>query len=59
MQKKICFALLTSQVQAWGSAGHLLVARIANDLLEKESPKTIENVTQILTVLKQDFPTWT
>ena len=46
-------------VQAWSGIGHVLIARIANTLLEKESPSTIENVNSILSVLKKSDPGWT
>jgi len=29
----LSIAVLLGQVEAWGSAGHLLIARIANDIL--------------------------
>lgn len=50
---------LTNSVQAWGGKGHLIVARIANDILEVDSPDTIEAIESILSVLKKSNPTWT
>ena len=46
-------------VQAWSGAGHLLIARIAETILEKESPQTIKDVESILSILQKDFSNWT
>ena len=48
-----------STVSAWSSAGHLLVARIAYDILEKESPSTVTKVESVLKILKDSQPSWT
>jgi len=50
---------LSNSVKAFNGAGHLLVARIANTILEKESPDTIKQVESVLSILKKSFPTWT
>jgi hypothetical protein len=47
---------LINGASAWYGTGHLLVARIANDILEKESPQTIEDVEAALAVLKKSDP---
>jgi hypothetical protein len=49
----------TSGVQAWWNNGHLLVARIAYDILQTSSPATIQDVETILAVLKKSDPSWT
>lgn len=51
--------MLLSSVSAWKFASHLLTARIAYDILLKESPVTIVDVKHILDILEVDFPTWT
>ena len=40
--------LTSSVVHAWGGKGHLVVARIAHDILQEESPDTIEAVEALL-----------
>mmetsp|Transcript_8717 Transcript_8717/g.14790 ORF Transcript_8717/g.14790 Transcript_8717/m.14790 type:complete len:140 (+) Transcript_8717:40-459(+) len=52
-------ALFASEAQAWWGNGHLLVARIGYDLLQNESPDTLDNVNSILSVLKHSDPSWT
>jgi hypothetical protein len=44
---------------AWWGTGHLLVARIAYDTLEKESPETVKDVEALLGILKKSDPKWT
>ena len=49
-----------SSVSAWKASGHLLVARIAYDKLQKDGDQsTIDKVEVILKTLQKDFPTWT
>ena len=52
-------ATVLGAVSAWWDNGHLLTARIAYDVLEKESPETIEAVNQILMPLRSSDPSWT
>ena len=52
-------ALTSSVVHAWGGRGHLVVARIAYDILQKESPVTIESVEKLLKVGQVVDPGWT
>jgi len=58
--KLLAFTLasLASQAHAWFGKGHLLTARVAYDLLDEDSPDTIEKVEKILDVLKKTGPDW-
>jgi len=38
------FAALAANVSAWFGVGHLLVTRIAFEILSKESPETVQKV---------------
>ena len=49
-------SLLTNQANAWWGTGHLLVARIAQNLLEKQDPETLKKVNDILAPLKASDP---
>ena len=55
----VAFASLTNIASAWWGTGHLLVARIAHDILEQKSPQTLQNVNDILAILKKSDPSWT
>lgn len=44
---------------AWNSKGHVLVARIADLILEEKSPSTITHVEDKLSYLKKSNPDWT
>lgn len=57
--KFAAIAALIGSTQAWWGPGHLLVARIAQDILEKESPETLSNVLTILHELKVQDPGYT
>lgn len=61
MKLALAFTLATmaSQVQAWFGKGHLLVARIAYDILDEKSPETIEKVENVLKILQESDPSWT
>lgn len=50
---------LTTSVNAWWGKGHLLVARIANDLLKENSPDTLTQCESVLSILEQANPSWT
>lgn len=52
----ITLAMLANSVNAWFGTGHLLVARIAYEILEKQSPSTLSNVENILAVFKKSDP---
>jgi hypothetical protein len=52
-------ALLVSLTNAWYGTGHLLVARVAQNLLEKNDPTTFKKVLDILAILKRDDASWT
>jgi hypothetical protein len=47
---------LLGQANAWWGNGHLLVARVAYELLDQQ---TIDQVEDILSVLKKSDPSWT
>ena len=57
--KFFALAALLGSTQAWWGPGHLLVARIAQDILEKESPATLDQVLSILAPLKTQDPGYT
>jgi len=57
--KFFALAALLGSTQAWWGPGHLLVARIAQDILEKESPATFDKVLTILHALKINDPGYT
>ena len=49
--KSFILILILQSVSAWWDTGHLLVARIAYDILEFEHPPTLYAANQILRVL--------
>lgn len=54
---KFCLGyLLISSTNAFWNTGHLLVARIGYEVLLKESPATLDQVVNLLSVLKQSDP---
>ena len=56
MKYEIVTLALLGQASAWWGNGHLLVARVAYELLDET---TIGQVEEILTVLKKSDPSWT
>jgi len=50
---------LLNVANAWFGTGHLLVARIAYDILEETSPETLMRVDNLLNVLTKTNSTWT
>jgi hypothetical protein len=44
-------AALVDSANAWWGTGHLLVARIANDLLETQAPDVLKNAEAVLAAL--------
>jgi len=46
LNKALIFIVLATSVSAWWGKGHLLAARIAYDILEKESPDTTLSTVQ-------------
>ena len=54
--KFVIIASSSAVIQAWWDKGHLLVARIAQDILEKESPETLQNIENLLGILKKSDP---
>jgi hypothetical protein len=56
MKYEIVSLALLGQASAWWGNGHLLVARVAYELLDET---TIANVEEILAVLKASDPSWT
>jgi hypothetical protein len=55
----VAIASLINVSNAWWGTGHLLVARVAHDILEAQSPSTLANVNSILAYLKKSDPSWT
>ena len=51
--------LYTVCIRAWYGSGHLLVARVAYEILQKENPETVDNVEKTLLILKKSDPDWT
>jgi hypothetical protein len=47
-------AALAGAAQAWWDKGHLLVARIAYDILQRENPAALEGANADLSILKGD-----
>ena len=56
MKYEIVTLALLGQASAWWGNGHLLVARVAYELLDETS---IGQVEEILNVLKVSDPSWT
>lgn len=52
-------ASMANSVNAWFGTGHLLVARVAYDVLEENSPETLEKVENLLSILTKTNSTWT
>ena len=50
------FLLLASLSHAWSINGHLLVANIAQDLLEENAPDSLAAANQMLTYLAEAVP---
>ena len=48
--------LLASLSRAWSINGHLLVANIAQDLLQENAPDSLAAANELLTYLKEDDP---
>lgn len=59
MNKLLIIGILLSAVNAWWDHGHLLTARIAQNILEKEDPETYDSILEILKKLKETDPDWT
>jgi hypothetical protein len=55
----LLLGVLTNEAKAWWANGHLFVARIAYELLQKDSAVVIDDVNEILDVLKKSDPSWT
>ena len=59
MKAIVLVALLCSMASAWWDRGHLLTARVAQIILEKEDPDTYQQSVNILKKLKETDPQWT
>lgn len=57
--KAVTLAALLNGAQAWSYGGHVIIARIAQVILEKEDPTLLATATEIVSVLKEHFPTKT
>lgn len=56
MKTSILTLAVLGEANAWWGNGHLLVARVAQELLDQE---TVDKVEDILSVLKKSDPSWT
>lgn len=59
MKFTIAVAALVGNASAWFGTGHLLTARIAQEVLSEEAPEVLTKVTDILSVLEKSDPTYT
>ena len=50
---------MATSVSAWWGKGHLLVARVAYDILMSEDPEIITKVENVLSYLRETDPYWT
>ena len=57
--KFVLCLLCVNSVFSWKWAGHYLTTRIAQILLEKDSPETVENINHILQILELSSPSQT
>jgi len=53
MKFALIAAALAGTTNAWYGTGHLLVARIAYNLLEKSAPEQLEKVESIISILEK------
>lgn len=51
--------LLVGSASAWWDNGHLITARIAEDILRAQNPEVLTKVESILAVLKKSDPSYT
>ena len=56
---KFFATILISTAAAWWDNGHLIVSRIAYDILQQKSPEALDKVNSILSVLKKSDPSYT
>ena len=56
---KFFATILISTAHAWWYNGHLIVSRIAYDILQDKSPEVLDKVDSILSVLKKSDPSYT
>ena len=60
MKQAVLIALLgCSSVSAWKESGHVIIANIAYHILRTESPKTVTQVEDVLSILKKSHPSIT
>lgn len=59
MKYALFLAVLTAQVQGWWKNGHLMTAKIAEQILAQESPETLKKAQDILSVLSESMPSQT
>ena len=55
----VAIAALLNETGAWWGNGHLLTSRVAYEILSADSPDTITQVEDILSILKKSDPSWT
>jgi hypothetical protein len=56
MKSSIVSLALLGQTNAWWGQGHLLVARVAQEILDQDTVSTVE---EILSILRKSDPDWT
>jgi hypothetical protein len=54
--KSAVVSALVAGTNAWSFYGHTIVARIAEKVLEKESPQTVTDVEKVLSILEASYP---
>lgn len=54
--KAAAMSAFVATANAWSFYGHTVVARIAERILEKESPQTVTDVKKVLGILESSFP---
>ena len=55
----VAIATLLNETGAWWGNGHMLTGRVAYEILLADSPDTITQVEDILSILKKSDPSWT
>lgn len=59
MKIALVLAVMTSEVQCWWKQGHFMTARIAEQILAKESPEILKKANAILGTLSSSMPSQT
>jgi hypothetical protein len=54
----VCLNLVATQAFAWGNQGHVIVARIAQDLLSEETKAELQDIIGDRKIWQDDMPVW-